>query len=143
VQDVGRLAFRGEEPEGGVDEGFDERGERRLRDGADRPGGDVHDPESGLDLDRRRLLGVVGACEHVACHAGASEIRSQRAHVHVHAATVTGARLRERRRVHTEHGDALNRHRTESLPARGLRAAQAVPGCADSSSSIRSRWNER
>jgi hypothetical protein len=103
----------GDEGERRLGEWVDEIQERMLRDRCGRPGADVDDPEPALDLDDGRLLGVLGPRQHVAQDARPGEVRTQRAHIHVHAPAVARARLCERGGVHAEHGDAADGHRDE------------------------------
>ncbi len=110
VQHVVGLGLAGEERQRGVGERLDQIGQRALRDRGRRARDEVDDPEPALDLDDRRLLRVLGAGEHVAGNAGPSEVRRQRPDVDVHASAVARARLRERRRVDAEHGDAADGH---------------------------------
>jgi hypothetical protein len=101
VQDLDREIVV-EQSIGLVDEGVDEAQQLVARHGRERPGLDVHDAETGLDLDHRHLLRVLGTRVDVARDTGARERRRERAHVDVHAPTVARARLRERRGVHAE-----------------------------------------
>ena len=105
VQDVDRWLLE-QHRLGGVDEGIDEIDQRVLRDRSARPRRNVEDAESGLHLHDVGLLRMFGARVHVAVDAGLCQRGRERAHVHVHPATVARARLGQRRRVHAEHGDA-------------------------------------
>ena len=83
-------------------------GRSRSGTGAHGPAGTCSTRKPGFDLDERRLLGVLGAREHVDRDAGPRQCRRQRADVDVHAAAVAGARLCERRGVHAQHGHPLH-----------------------------------
>ena len=96
VEDVVGRAAAFELLAGGVGEGTHEIGELAARYRRAGAGVDVEHPEPGLDDDDGRLLGVLGAGQHVDLHAGTGERRRQGADVHVHAAGVTTARLCER-----------------------------------------------
>ncbi|GIU90867.1 MAG: hypothetical protein KatS3mg010_1966 [Acidimicrobiia bacterium] len=103
-------------------------GQRRAR-----PGLDVHHAEPALHLHDARLRGVLGARVDVAVDAGARECAGQRPHVHVHPAAVARAGLRQRGRVHAEHGDPAYRHRTDrtqGFPADGPAPRSARPPAA-------------
>ena len=109
-----------------------ERGARRIAEGRDQlgelttghrcawAGVDVQDAKARLDDDERRLLGVLGACEHVDQHTRPRQGRGERTDVDVHAAGIAATRLRERRRVHTQHG---NPHSPTILPVHEREAA--------------------
>ena len=107
-----------------VGELVDQLGERLLGDvgGA---GGDVHDPEPGLDVDDVGQLVVPAADVDRAGHAGLGERGRQLAHVDVHAAGVARARLGERRGVQGEDGqrahDGAQRYRTARTSRSGAR----------------------
>jgi len=92
----------------GVGEIADEVGEVAERHRRARTDRDVQHPEPGFDVDDRRLLGVLGARQHVDADARARQRGAERADVDVHPATVAGARLCERRGVHAQHGDPLH-----------------------------------
>ena len=102
---------------GRVDERIDEtRAASCLRHRRARPGVDVHDAEAGLDLARPSgCVRVLGARVDVALDAGPRQRGRERAHVDVHPAAVARARLRERRGVHAEHGDAAIGHRSDDV----------------------------
>jgi len=72
---------------------LDDGGQRLFGHGAGRPGRDVVDPEPGFDVDHSREVFGPRPGEHVAGHAGPGQGRRELADVHVHAATVPGARL--------------------------------------------------
>ena len=71
-----------------------------------RAGVDVVDPEAGLDRDHARQALPPGPGVDVAVDAGPGQGAAQLADVDVHAATVAGAGLGQRRRVEGEDGDA-------------------------------------
>ncbi len=87
---------------------LDHRGQQLLGHGGERPRGHMMDPETGLHRHRRRLAGIPRPGEHLAGHPGTGQGRGQLAHVHVHAASVAGARLGQRRGVQGKNSQAAH-----------------------------------
>ena len=116
VQRVIAVALALEMVEHAVDERVDELWQQLLRHRRSRPRRHVHDPKALFHLQYRWLLGVLAPGEHVASDSGTRQRQCQRANIDVHTTAVAGARLRQRRGVHAEHGNAAHRHRPRSLP---------------------------
>ena len=96
-------------------EGVDMIDQAVLVDRPDRSRGHPIEAHARLDVDQRRLRGRLEAGEDVDLFASSCERGSELADVDVHAPTVAGPGLRERRGVKTQDGEA--RHGSESLPA--------------------------
>ena len=105
VRRTGTGGHQFEDPGGEL---VDEGGERLLGHRVQRTGGDVVDPQTRLDVDGGREVGRPGPREDVAGDTGAGQRGGELAHVDVHAASVTGARLGQRGRVQGEDGEAAH-----------------------------------
>ncbi len=114
--------------------------ERLLGHRPRRSGGDVVDPETGLDVEHRCEVVRPGPGVHVTEHAGPGQRRRELTHVHVHAATVPGAGLGQGRGMEGEDGQTL--HAPTILPG-GPRYPAAAADPAASWASRHFRWSRR
>ena len=106
VDDIGLLVLVDPVEHAGA-ERVGDVGERLLRQVV-RTRLDVHDAMTGLDEDLARQPGTIGAGERRAVDPRLGEGRHRLADVDVHASTVAGTGLEQRRRVERDHRDTLH-----------------------------------
>ena len=106
VDEVVALAFGGHVLEELLAELVEMLVDGHLRPVPDRSGLDVDDACVRAELLDARVVPLAPACEDVDLDAARAEIARELADVHVHAARVAAAELRERARVDGEHRDS-------------------------------------